>query len=193
MKIKEIIESCAVYLGKQEIIDYFNGSYEYDTTEIEKNVNSMVKLCNLVISELSCGYIDLVKTEEIDSYNNKINLSTLSQTAVKILEVFDEKGNAIPFKVNSEFIQPIGEAKLIKYKYLAPNYELEDIIGYSEKEISLSTFAYGLCAEYCILECRFDQALMWRNRYVESINMLLKPKNTTLKGRTWLWWIIFAR
>ena len=186
MKIKNIIESCAVYLGKQEILDYFNNSYEYDTTEIEKNVNTMVKLINLVISELSCGYIPLITTEKLEQKSNKILISSLTKTAVEILEVFDEEDNSIPFNVNFEYITAKGQICSVKYKYLAPDYQLEDSIGYSQKQISISTLAYGLCAEYCIVECRFNEALMWRNRYTNEINKLLKPKNTVIKGRTWI-------
>ena len=186
MKIKDIIESSAVYLNKQEILDYFNNSYEFDTTEIEDNVNTMMKLTNLVISELSSGYIDLISVEDVHCENGKISFSTLNYTAVKILDVLDEKGNSINFKVKEDHVETSNSAVTIKYKYLPPEYQLNDVIGYSEKEVSLATLSYGLCAEFCIVQCRFDEALMWRNRYISEINKLIKPKNCTIKGRAWL-------
>lgn len=186
MKIKDMIESCAVYLGRQEIIDYFNNCYEYDTTEIESNVNTMIKLSNLVISELSLGYIDLITTEEVVASSGKINYLDLSKTAVKILDVLDYNGNSISFKVKEDHVETSTNARKVKYKYLPPEYQLNDEIGYSENDLSLSTLSYGLCAEFCIVQCRFDEALMWRNRYIQEINKLIKPKNCTIKGRIWI-------
>ncbi len=186
MKIKDIIESSAVYLNKQEILDYFNNTYEFDTTEIEANVNTMIKLTNLVISELSLGYIDLISIEKVVASSGKINYLDLSKTPVKILDVVDEKGNSIYFRVKEDHVETSNSAVNIKYKYLPPEYQLNDVIGYSEKEVSLATLSYGLCAEFCIVQCRFDEALMWRNRYIAEINKLIKPKNCTIKGRTWL-------
>ena len=48
----------------------------------------------------------------------------------------------------------------------------------------MGTLAYGVLAEFCLTEARFDEAVMWHERYVNAVNLLLKPKNTRIKGRT---------
>ena len=70
MSIKEILKNAALLLGRDNVIDYCNGVTVNDDTL--RTVNNMTGLINLVLSELACTYIPMVKRETVRTSNVKI-------------------------------------------------------------------------------------------------------------------------
>ncbi len=184
MSIKDILKNAALLLGRENVIDYCNGLTFNDDTL--RTVNNMTGLINLVISELACTYIPMVKRETVSTSNGKIYYKDLTENALKVLGVYDTSGKEVHFEQNIEYLTINGSSVVVEYEYSPANYGIDDEIGYREKDVSACVLAYGLCAEFSISEGRFDQAVMWHKRYVDALSEICMPRNTHVKERRWV-------
>ena len=184
MKIKDVIKNSALLIGKQNVLTYL----ENDVTDgaTLATVNNMTALINLVINELACTYVPMVKSEMQVAESSKIYYTALSERPLRILSVTDKRGNDILKQSTPEYVVVNGNGAVIEYEFLPPNFGLEDEFNFSNAQITERILSYGLSAEVCISEGRFDEAVTWHERYVQEISMILTPKNAFLKQRRWV-------
>ena len=183
MTIKDILRTGASMIGRDDVVEYIDGSAQNVGEQTMPTINLMVNLINLVISELSATFIPMINSETVNVENGKIYYAKLKENAIKIIDVYDIDGKELSAKYTAEYIVVSGDKAIVEYEYAPSNYGLTDTIGYSAKDVSLSTLAYGLIAEYSISQGCFDEAVMWHKRYVESVMAMRKVKNVTVKGR----------
>ena len=181
MKVKDVIKISATHLNMPTIVDYCVNGGTLDA-EILKEVEKLTVLVNLVVTELSEAYIPTYKIESVVSHNKRVDFSSLSYRPTKIVGVFDESGREIDYKLTPEYIE--GESvAIVNYEYVPPVREFEDDIDYDESVVSSALLALGLTAEYCLTIGRFDEAVLWRKRFVEGVKEKIHPKNRKIKGR----------
>jgi hypothetical protein len=185
MKLKEIIKLSAGLLGLDDVVSVLedkNSANEYTSTIIER----LRTLSNIVTTELSSGYIPLERIDEVKVVNNKISLTALQKRPTKIIEVMFNDGTLLDFTNDATtiYVQTTQNVK-VKYFFIAENYKLTDDIGYTEQNISKVVLAYGICAEYCLTERRFDEAVMWHQRFVDGVKQKIMPKNVKTHARRW--------
>lgn len=185
MTVKEIIKTSASLLNREDIVAYLEGDDSKVGEQTLPSINTFVILLNLVISELAGTFIPMRKKETVIVENGKIEYSILSERPLKIINVFDVKGDEVNYSDEAFFIKVESGTKQIEYEYAPPNYDLNDTIGYLESDISIGALAYGLSAEFCICKGAFEEAVMWHNRYVESVNKRRMVKNASIKERSW--------
>ncbi|MDY6367929.1 MAG: hypothetical protein SPL13_05405, partial [Clostridia bacterium] len=65
-------------------------------------------------------------------------------------------------------------------------YDLNDNVGYEERDIPSRIIAYGVAAEYSLTARAFEESLMWRDRYEKGIKQAVPKKSATLKGREFI-------
>lgn len=183
MTVKEVLKTVSAMIGREDAISYLNGSTLGVGEETAPTVNLMANLLNLVISELSATFIPMIKTETVTTQNGKVFYASLKENAVRIIKVYDADGKELSIKSNAEYLETEKNTVTVEYEYAPTSYGLTDTIGYTEKEVSLSTLAYGVVAEYSISQGNFDEAVMWHKRYVDSVSQMRKLKNVTVKGR----------
>ncbi len=185
MTIRDIVRSSALILGKNDVITYLDGGQNTGIDTFE-SVNLLTNLCTLVIDELSATYIPLIKKETVTFSKGKHALINFSQKVVKMIGVYDMDGNSVDFSVDGIYVTADISKCIVEYEYAPKNYGLEDKIGYSEKDISLSALAYGVAAEYCITQGLFEQAVMHHKRFVDIVAEACVPKNKMIKSRSWV-------
>lgn len=185
MKIKDMINLTASIVGRNDVKEYLKGSGAV-LEETSQLVETLVALSGLVIKELAATYIPMYKKEKISSKNGVVKYSALTQTAMEIVNVYDVNGNKIHYELTPEFIKVQVSEVIVEYEMVPPNYDLNDEIEYSEKEVPLVILSYGLAAEYYVSTGRFEQAVMWHERYVEGVNSLRKTKNLIVKTRSFI-------
>ena len=184
MTIKEIIKITALAFGRENVVNYLNGGTSAND-ETLCTVNNLVALANLVISELACSYIPMIKSEVAFPKNGKTYYKDLSEKALKIRSVKNMAGRDVCFEQNSEYISVSAGQVLVEYEFLPSNYGLESVIGYKPKDVSAGTLSLGISAEFAISEGRFDEAVSFHKRYADAINELCLPKNNRIKDRCW--------
>lgn len=184
MQLKEIVKITAMYLGRGDVCDYLEaGNSAQPNSGILELVNNLTGCANLVINELALSYIPMYKEETVNNENGKINYSTLTERVTEIVDVIDDYGNSVEFKVFPEYLETFYSHVKIKYKYIPSNYGLTDNVGYLENQVPARIIAYGTAGEYCLTERGFQESLMWRTRFNDSLSTLLTPKNTIMKSR----------
>ena len=96
------------------------------------------------------------------------------------------EGKKIDFSLDGSYLLTNAYKCVVEYEYAPKNYGLDDDIGYTEQDISLSALAYGVTAEYCITQGLFEQAVMHHKRFVDNVAEICLPKNKKIKSRSWL-------
>ena len=187
MVFNEIIKNTALMVNREDVVNYIN--YETDLTgeDTYPTLNLMTNLLNLVIRELAGTFIPMVKVESVQAQNNRVYYSSLLNTCLKVKKVYDEFGNEINFSITPEYLKVDNQNIKVEYEYIPPNYYLTDEIGYTEKDISQTALCYGLASEFCICKGNFEEAVMWHDRYVNSICAQRKIKNGFIKERNFVW------
>ena len=184
MKLKDIIKLSAGFLGLDEVVSVLDDETQ-DNEYTMPIITKLTSLCNVVTGELSSSYLPLVRSDEVKVINGKISMTALQKRPTKILQVNDSTGKELEFSYDANSIYANTTSAKISYNYVAENYKLTDDVGYNEQIISKIELAYGVCAEYCLTERRFDEAVMWHERFVDAVKQRVLPKNVNTRARRW--------
>ncbi len=190
MKIKDLLKTAALYLKESKVLTALDGGDDgiavADTDTLEK-IDVMTRLANLVISELAASYILMKKCEKISFADGKLYYTSLSETPVKILSVCSPNGEELPFKVKHLYTEIAGTGEaVVEYACYPSNRGLEDETGYTEADVSSRVLSLGLVSEICLVEGRFDEAIMWHKRYEAGIESICTPKNKRIRERSFI-------
>ena len=185
MKIKDIIRSACLYLDDGETIDYLDSPSGQAAQSLLSKINAYTNFANIVIEELAAGYIPMTYKEDLSASGGKINFADLTFNATRVLNVKDACGKELPFEIYPTFLKVGASECSVEYEYAPANYGLNDTVGF-KGEVSATLLSYGLCAEFCVKEGRFEEAVMWRKRYTDGVEKAVLPKNAKVGGRCWL-------
>jgi hypothetical protein len=186
MKIKDVVKLTALMLGREDVVGYLESDGQLTAGEDTlSTIDTMTKLVNLVISELATSYVPLTCSEEIIPTQGKVYFSKFKNNPLKVVSVSDGYGNNVNYNQYPEYMA-VDRKVVVEYEYLPKDLGIEDAFPYEERVVPSRVLAYGVCAEVCIVEANFDQAVMWHKRYVCALEELLLPKNASLKTRRWL-------
>ncbi len=186
MKIKDIIKLSATYLNREDVLSYLEGNTQTVDENILFQIDTFTRCANVIISELASTYFPLYTTEDFCTNNKKVYYKDLSERVLSIEGVLDVNGKNYDYTHFVEYFKTELSQGVVKYRYLPNNYGLEDEIGYSEKDVAVRVLCFGTLGEFCLTERRFDESVMWRNRFTEEIASILAPKNAVVKQRRFL-------
>ena len=184
MKIKDVIIATSTYLGVKKIVDYFLDENALIDQTLQNKIDVMVRLTNLVISELATGYMPMITSQQV-SGQSKIKISSLENRLLEVVSVKDANGNQIDYKISGEYIDCKKVAEVINYSFIPPTYDVNQEIECLDGKITAGILSFGVLAEYCIVEWRFEEAVMWRERFILAIKEIKKVKNGFIKERAW--------
>ncbi len=182
MTIKDIVKLCAVYLNKEDLLK----DEQFLSNQALRETNVLTVCANVVISELACSYLPLIKSEKVTANGKRVYYSSLNERALEILSVKDEQGEDLSFTVLNEYVTVPQSQVVVEYRYLPSNYGLCDEIGYAEEKVPLRLIAYGTIAEYLLTERAFEESLTWRNRYNDMLSIMVLPKNSKIRPRSFV-------
>ena len=185
MKISEIIKTAATYLSREDVCEYLTNQEIEASRQTLETVDLLTRLTNLVISELSEGDVRMVEKVQLNG-KTKITFAELDNKILDVVGVYDESGNQLEYSLSTYQLNSRNGIYTFVYSYLPANYGLFDTIGEFEKNVTTGILAYGVSAEFCLTEGRFEEAVMWNKRYVDSINKLYTPKNANIRGRNFV-------
>ena len=186
MTVKDVLKATATFTRLDDVSEFLNDENHNggNAAATAKKVNMLVSLCNLVVSELAATYIPMIYAETVSAVNGKIRFSDLYYNVTRMLSV--KRGeNQVDFEFTPEYAITGDGTFTVEYEYAPPEFGIDDEIKFS-LNVSSVLLAYGLAAEYCVTEGRFEEAVLWRKRYGFGVEKLVAPKSATLKGRCWL-------
>ena len=148
MKIKDVIKTTALLLGKEDLYSALNedNGLQNANKQVLADADLLTRLANLVITELCTTYIFMKKCQPINFNGGKAIYTDFEETPIKILGVYDEFGNSYSFTVKCDGVLATTSFATIEYAYKPNNYDLDSVIGYTEKDLSIRTLALGLSA-----------------------------------------------
>ena len=184
MILKDIVLNSACLLNREHVVKFINGECS-DNLDAKEQTDIFVFCANLVVNELASSFFAMKKTEKVSVNNGQIEYSVFSERPLEILSVENERGEQIPFKERGKCLELKGTKVFVTYKYLPPNYNLNDKVGFYDNRISARILAYGVVAEVCLIERAFNESVSYRKRYSEEISKLILPKSKCVKARRW--------
>ncbi len=184
MKIKDIIKTSSALLGKENVLGYLTDQNTFNDKLTLYEVNLFTTLLNGLICELAGTYIPMIKTEKLNG-ETEIYFKNLTENAIRILDVLGENEKSVSYSLTAEKIKANSKCYSVVYEYVPSNYNLEDVIGYTAKDVPKTVLAYGLCAEFCISQARYSEALIFHDKYVSGIEKKQKRKNAKTVARLW--------
>lgn len=184
MKLNEIIKTTATLLAREDVCEYLLNPENETQRQTYETVDLLTRLANLVIKELAEGFICMV--DEISVNDFSVRFSSLNKSILSVIGAYDQNGNKLDYTLSKFGVSSNNKISTLKYSFTPENYGLEDTIGEFEKKVTAGVLSYGVCAEYCLTQGKFDEAIMWNQRYTDSIDLLIRPKNANLKGRAFL-------
>lgn len=183
MKVKDIVLSAAQVLGIQEgVASYFDGS-----AETFKREGELLLACfNAVECGLALEYLPLYAEDELLTPTKRLEFSSFTYAPVRILNVADQKGNAVAYTLYPKYLNAqVGRLK-VTYTYTP---DKKDIDGESDFSLLVADtlFVYGVLAEYCMAEGRFEEASEWDKKYKEAIESVIRTRSCKrLSSRRWV-------
>ena len=190
MTVRDILINTGVMIGRPDVVDYFCDQVNMGE-DIYEDITFLVKVLNVVLTELASTYMPLTTKEEVTFYDGQYQYAEFSKKVVKILNVYDNSGDKKAFTETAEYIQLENcNSQLldltVEYQFLPEEYFEDSEVDYSERNISAKVLAYGVASEYCISQGRFEEAVMYHKRYVYAIQEIKGIKNAKIKSRSWV-------
>lgn len=184
MKIRELLVDVAKILEDEEFANAILTSTENQNQSYKVKTERLLCAYNLVLGDVSLNYLAPTFTEKV--VGKIFNTDDLSNVCKKIISIVDESGNFIKYSVLKNQIHLNKNEGYVTYEYIPKFKAIDDDFEYENKIISKRAFCYGVCAEYCLLCARVDEAINWENKFRQSVEVKIDHKPKRLKaGARW--------
>ncbi|MBE7081825.1 MAG: hypothetical protein E7372_04630 [Clostridiales bacterium] len=187
MTARDVLINTGILIGRPDIVSYFGEQINVGE-ETYEDIQFLLKIIGLVISELSTTYFPLISKQFVTFNGGILSYDELYKKVVKIIKVYDQEGKNFDFIDETEEIllkDNNSDVELfVEYQYLPEEYTDESEIDYQERDIPTRVIAYGVAAEYCISQGKFDEAVMHHKRYMSALQEIKGIKNVKIKGRS---------
>lgn len=189
MKVKDILETTLVFLGKHELLltSAFDEDITKELTDAQsKEIGFLVRCFNLIYKEVSADYLPLLYDEKIEFNQGKFELSNLTQNILDIFKLCDDDENNISYKLFPSYIKANAEIANITYSYIPENLNLDDEVVLFGGKILPQVLSYGIAREYCLISGDHKEADIWEKRFKDGIFVEMRRKSQIkIKPRRW--------
>ena len=165
MTVKEVVLLAAEELRiAKEVQEYFDGV----NTNGEEQAKLLLTCFNVVENELALDYLPLKAEEQLTSATGQLQFVLLKNAPVRILQVKNEQGEVLDFKLYSKYLQTQKGKVWITYTYTPAVKKIEDESEFG-LQISARLMAYGIAAEYSMAVGEFAESALWDKKYKDAI------------------------
>ena len=188
MTVKEIIILTAEMIGEDEVVSYLSGGAPNDAVYAKKTAELLLRCYNYINDEIACEYFPQKYREEIKSINDgKIHFSNLEKTPFKILRVFAENGQKVPYKLINDYIKVNKDSVVVEYLFKIPKETLDDESYFASTVIGPYTMAFGVASQFCIERGRVNESDIFQNKYMDALRgRLANRAPLQLPERRWI-------
>ena len=176
MKVKDIVFAAAQTLGLYEgVAAYFNEG----KTELEREAELLLACLNRVECALALEYLPLYAEDELLAVTNRVEFASLKYSPVRILGVEDGAGNPVKYKLYPKYLKAQAGICKVTYSYTPDEKSMEDESDFAALATN-SLLIYGVLAEYCAVEGRFEESAVWEktgDMFPISQHLLLTLEN----------------
>lgn len=189
MKVKDILETTLVFLGKHELLSTsaFDESITKELTDAEsKEIGFFVRCFNLIYKEVSADYLPLMYHEKIKFNQGKFELVNLTQNILDIFKLCDEAENNISYKLFPSYMKANISTANIIYSYIPDDLKLDDDVLLFGGKLLPQVLSYGVAREYCLISGDHREADIWEKRFKDGVFVEMRKKSEIkIKPRRW--------
>ena len=192
MKVKDILTLAIKLLDKKELLSHSiflpQPPQEIEESPLDKEIEDLLFCFNLIYDEIATDFMPLIHTEKIFFENGEFEFKNLEKTMLDIFALTDTNGRKIKFKTYPDKLLCNQKEAVITYSYQPNKLGFEDEIALFQSRVPARVFAYGVAMENCFLNSLSTEALIWENRYKNSLLTLTRKKTeVVLPARRWIW------
>ncbi|MGN0771845.1 MAG: hypothetical protein ACI4MI_04600 [Christensenellales bacterium] len=179
MKLKEVIEICLTYLGDED-------PTISSSTKSTPKIKLLVRCANIVIKEIACDYLPLTDNKTCNVSNGEIEYAALNHRVKEILGI-TSNGSAVDFECLPSKVTVSCEGQVdVKYNYVPADIDLDDECE-TDVRVSPVCLALGTCAQYCMIEGLYEEAVMMNDKFMDSLAVACRNnREKRVKARYWL-------
>ena len=182
MIVNDTIKLCCDFVNLPELKDLV-GTENGDDIQKAK-LNAMLRCLNLAYEEICAEFLPILKKEAIVSENGEFYFSNLSKPISSIVSLKTPEGKNIKYQNSSDHINFNEDCAIIVYSVLPEELKFGDS---DDGVISNRVLAYGTAREFFLMQALSDEALIYENRFKESLENLVRKKSLSkLPVNKWL-------
>lgn len=192
MLVKEILKLSAIFLDKKDVLedeiflDELPQGY-ISNAERQKDIETLLLCFNLIYNEIARDYLPLYFVENVTFNDFKFEYCALQKTLLDIFSLKSNSGKNIKFKMYPTYIFAKAKDAVIEYSYEPSSLSYDDEIENFSSRIPARVFAYGVAMEYAFLKSLSTEALIWEQRYKQSLLDISRKKSSViLPARRWI-------
>lgn len=177
MKVKYLIDRCCLALGRPDIA-------EAETlTDEQRFVQATLCYCfNAVEDELSRRDFPIMVEEEMYG-DGEYEYVDFAVTPAKIVSVFS-RGKRVDYRLFPTYLKTQTQHAVVTYVAAVGKKDLEDDVELDVDRIGENAFVYGMAAEYCLINGRTQEAVLWENKYHAAVNAAKDTASAVMHGYT---------
>ncbi|MCI8735251.1 MAG: hypothetical protein HFE40_06870 [Clostridia bacterium] len=191
MKVKDIIKSALVLIGREDVARSIEKEEESETAysltaEEKETVETLLYCFNSVEDELARCYFPLKAEEALTSEDGVYAFSGFTERPLKIISV-TAKGEKIKFEADVRFLKTDAKEITVLYRYAPPKKSLDGESAFGG-EVSERLVAAGTASEYCLICGEAAKAQAWESVYRGEIDRLRRKSinRTSFPPRRWV-------
>lgn len=173
MKLKEIIETACALLGFDEP---YADNADYPL---------VVRCANLTVSELALEYAPVTYEEVTETDNGLIFYGSLSRNYAGLVAVESESGEVLKSVCYPDYVKTSPGKVIVRYNFIPPKLAEDDDVPLGCPKFASRLVSYGTAAEYCLIAGRFDEAVIFNNKYTAALKAALFRPAGRVAERSW--------
>ena len=188
MTTKQVLETAATFLGKEELLlcPYFTGEDSEITEEDKKELDLLLRCLNLIISEIATDYLSIYKQKDLIFENDEYNLQDVDTNIFQIVKLENTNGENVKFRIFGDKLKAKVKNATITYTSFAEKCTLDGNVETFGGKMPCRVLAYGTAMEYSFISSLHDDADIWESRYKNALLILSQKKhNVVMPKRRW--------
>ena len=183
MKVLDIVLEAGEMLGIREGLESF---YNGDSDNYESQGRQMLTCFHLAESALALDYIPLYAEDDLLTSTGRLEFSSFSHSPVRIVEVKDGTGVAIPYTIYPKYLKAEAGRLKVSYAYTPTLKTINEDSDFSMLT-SPHVLVYGTLREYCLANGMMQEAAIWDKKWKDSVEYLCHTKKCKRLGsRKWI-------
>ncbi len=184
-KVSELIKMAMRLVGRFDCADtYGDGTLTDEQATLVKN---LLYCFNAVADELVRHYFPVAAEESFDTADGTVYFTSFSNPLCKVISVKDADGKPVAFRQYYDRVEAEKLAFTVKY-YALHKAKGEDDDSGLDARMGDVLIAYGMAAEYCLINGECALAELWENRYRSELDRTLcdLPQGGCIAPRRWI-------
>lgn len=184
MKVRDILANVASVIEDSDLSTAIKNGAENNNAHDKQRSDILFNCYKAVLNDVAVNYKGI---ENIVKLSGKtLDLSAITDLVKRIIKVTDERGNSVKYEISGKILKTFTENTSVYYEYIPTANDISDDFPYEKELIGARAFEYGICAEYCVITNRIEEALNWDSKYRQAVEIKTDYKKRRLKaGKRW--------